>query len=86
MGGGIWFGAGASGILTNDTVNSNAAVAGDSGTAASVGYSGSDGVGEGGGLYIDPNGKVTLDSLTKIKKNTASTNGNQIYSFNLIVN
>jgi hypothetical protein len=64
--------SGSSAALDTCTVTSNSAVGG----SASAG--GSDGTGYGGGLYIDAGAIVTATNTT-IKKNTASTAGNNIY-------
>jgi hypothetical protein len=61
-----------------DTVSSNAAVRGIGG---GIPPTGPNGLGEGGGLYIDPAATVYLDAftVTNILNNTASTSDPNIH-------
>jgi hypothetical protein len=78
FGGGL-YGAGGTIILRQVTVTHNTAQGGHGGTGYP--HAGRPGLGEGGGLYIDPAALVCLDSFTQahVKHNTASTNNNDIF-------
>jgi hypothetical protein len=75
LGGGIYVGSGAAVSLHNCTVTSNSAIGGKKG-----GTGAADGLGEGGGLSIDPLAPVGLDAFTVVNvlSNSASTSGNNI--------
>ncbi|MCA1686329.1 MAG: hypothetical protein LC745_10200, partial [Planctomycetia bacterium] len=70
-GGGIYIGAGATVDLHNGTVTGNSAIGGQAG----AGGGGRNGIGEGGGLFIEPLASVCLDAFTvaRFTKNKAST-------------
>jgi hypothetical protein len=78
LGGGVCVGGGTA-SLTGATITSNAAVAGQGGFAWMG--SGRPGLGEGGGLYIDPAALVCLDAFTQahMTNNTASTQDPNIH-------
>jgi hypothetical protein len=76
--GGALYAAGGTITLLNSTVTKNSAQGGKGGQGAS---SGSPGLGEGGGLYIDPAALAYLDAFTQanIKHNHASTSYDDIF-------
>jgi len=71
QGGGIWFGSDSTGTLDNSVITGNFALGGQAGAG------GSDGQGRGGGLYID--GATVTATRTLIKKNSASTDYNDLF-------
>jgi hypothetical protein len=75
-GGGGLYAAGGTVALSQDTVTRNAAQGGAGGA-----HSGSPGLGEGGGLFIDPAAVVSLDAFTQanVTNNTASTKDPNIH-------
>jgi hypothetical protein len=75
LGGGVYVASG-SVTLLNTSMSNNSATGGKAG-----GSTASDGLGEGGGLYIDASASVALDTFTvaNITNNTASTDYPNIY-------
>jgi hypothetical protein len=75
LGGGLYVAAGTA-SLHNSTVTGNKALGGQGG-----GGGASAGLGEGGGVFIAPAASVCLDAFTQanVKKNTASTTGDDIF-------
>ena len=68
-------------IMHNDSVTGNTAQRGAGGGHGLRGWSGRPGLGEGGGLYIDPAATVDLNAFTvaNILNNTASTSDPDIH-------
>jgi hypothetical protein len=77
FGGGLYAGGGTV-ALSQDTVTGNAAQGGAGGSGR---HSGTAGLGEGGGLFIDPAAVVSLDAFTQanVTGNTASTKDPNIH-------
>jgi hypothetical protein len=77
LGGGLYV-AGGTVTLRNDSVTGNVASGGTGGGGQPAG---SDGLGEGGGLFIDPAAVVCLDAFTRadVTNNTASTKDPNIH-------
>jgi hypothetical protein len=75
LGGGLYV-AGGTASLHSSTVTGNKALGGHGGDGSA-----SPGLGEGGGVFIAPSASACLDAFTQanVKKNTASTTGNNIF-------
>ena len=78
---GIIYVAGGSVSLLNTTVDHNSAVGGKGGPSPRGLPKGSDGLGQGGGLYIDPSASLDLDTFTLANaiNNSVSTSSKDIY-------
>jgi hypothetical protein len=80
LGGGLYVASGTT-SLSNTTVDQNSASGGAGGKGSNASSNGSLGLGEGGGLFIDPVALVRLDAFTQasVTSNTASTSGSNIF-------